>query len=70
MEKCNYVGCKNDATTKGFVLSRDSQGRKHLPTDVYACDKHKKSSSFFEYKTAKTKYNPYFDERSKDEIHY
>ncbi|MGR5970804.1 hypothetical protein ACT7C1_33680 [Bacillus paranthracis] len=54
MEKCNYVGCKNDATTKGFVLSRDSQGRKHFPTDVYACDKHKKSSSFFEYKTAKT----------------
>lgn len=55
VEKCHYVGCKNDATTKGFVLSRDSKGRKHLPTDVYACDKHKKSSSFFEYKIAKTK---------------
>ena len=41
VQKCNYVGCKSDATTKGFVLARDSQGRKHLPTDVFACDKHK-----------------------------
>ncbi|AFL46434.1 hypothetical protein BtBc_25600 [Bacillus thuringiensis] len=52
--KCNYVGCDNDATTKGFIFARDPQGRKHLPTDVYACDKHKKSLSFFEYNTAKT----------------
>ena len=54
VEKCNYVGCKKDATTKGFIFARDPQGRKHLPIDVYACDKHKKSSRFFEYKTAKT----------------
>lgn len=53
VQKCNYVGCKSDATTKGFVLARDSQGRKHLPTDVFACDKHKKSKSFFEYKVTK-----------------
>ena len=43
-----------DATTKGFVVARDAQGRKHLPTDVYACDKHK-SLPVFEYKTTKIK---------------
>ena len=53
MAKCNYVGCKNDATTKGVVLSRDSQGRKHFPTDVYACDKHKEFSSFLNIKLQK-----------------
>ncbi|KIP28736.1 hypothetical protein BG10_3072 [Bacillus thuringiensis serovar morrisoni] len=53
MQKCNYVSCKSDATTKGFVLARDSKGRKHLPTDVFACDKHKKAKSFFEYKVTK-----------------
>ncbi|WP_242301927.1 hypothetical protein [Bacillus cereus group sp. BfR-BA-01423] len=53
MQKCNRTGCKNDATTKGFVFIRDSQGRKHLPTDVFACDKHKKTKGFFEYKTTK-----------------
>lgn len=34
VETCNYVGCKNDAATKGFIFARDPQGRKHLPTDV------------------------------------
>ncbi|MED3327405.1 hypothetical protein P4409_09775 [Bacillus thuringiensis] len=53
MQKYNYVGCKSNATTKGFVLARDAQGRKRLPTNVFACDKHKKSKSFFEYKVTK-----------------
>ncbi len=62
MEKCNYVGCKNDATTKGFVLSRDSQGRKHFPTDVYACNKHKRLPVFLNIKLQKqTKQNIYLE---------
>ncbi|HDR7386023.1 hypothetical protein [Bacillus toyonensis] len=53
MQKCNRSGCKNDATTKGFVFVRDSQGRKHLPTDVFACDKHKKLEVFSNIKLQK-----------------
>ncbi len=39
---------------KGFVLVEIHREESIFTTDVYACNKHKKASSFFEYKTAKT----------------
>jgi hypothetical protein len=43
--KCNYGDCEKEATTKGFVLTREN----HF-VDVVACDEHKKLNSFFEEK--------------------
>ncbi|WP_202290175.1 hypothetical protein [Bacillus cereus] len=64
MEKCNYVGCENNATAKGVIFARNPKGKKYLPTDVYACDKHKKSASFLNIKLKKqTKQNFYFRKR-------
>jgi hypothetical protein len=48
MVKCNYGNCENESTTQGHVLARNPDGGKDIPTLVYACDKHKKLSSFFE----------------------
>ncbi len=49
MTKCQYGTCVKEATTKGFVLARNPEGGRHIPTDVMACDDHKKVSGFFEY---------------------
>jgi hypothetical protein len=46
---CEYKLCLEKATTKGFVLVRDKDG-KHIPEPVLACDKHKNHPSFFEEK--------------------
>lgn len=46
--QCNHIKCKNEATTKGFVLARDPNGGKDIPTEVVACDKHKNKDGFFE----------------------
>lgn len=45
--KCDYGSCAKEATVKGFVLSRTSEG-KHDRETVYACDAHKKRKEFFE----------------------
>jgi hypothetical protein len=50
MEKCQYKNCDKEATTKGFVLARNPEGGKDIPTTVHACEKHKKVSGFFETK--------------------
>jgi hypothetical protein len=51
MEKqaCEYKLCLKEATTKGFVLVWGKEG-KYIPEPVWACDKHKKVSGFFEDK--------------------
>lgn len=41
--KCDYGICTNDATTEGFVWTRDSES-----VSVNACDTHKEESGFFE----------------------
>lgn len=40
--KCNYNRCENDATAKGFVITKHNKS-----TKLYACDVHKKANSFF-----------------------
>lgn len=47
-KKCCYIGCEKDATVKGFVLARDPDGGKDIPTEVYACKSHKNVAGFFE----------------------
>ncbi len=49
MEKCQYKNCQEVAITGGFVLAKNPDGGKDIPTDVLVCDKHKKVASFFEY---------------------
>jgi hypothetical protein len=44
--KCSYVGCKEDATTEGYVYVKEKDGLS--PKFVLACDTHKKNNSFFE----------------------
>jgi hypothetical protein len=48
MSTCCYKNCTEEATTKGFVLARNPEGGKDIPTNVEACDKHKKVAGFFE----------------------
>ncbi|WP_180953812.1 hypothetical protein [Bacillus sp. M6-12] len=48
MGVCCYKNCEQEATTKGFVLARNPNGGQDIPTDVEACDKHKKVRGFFE----------------------
>ena len=43
-----------DATTKGFVVARDPQGRKHL-LQMFMLAINIKVFQFFEYKTTKIK---------------
>lgn len=45
--KCDHVNCDKEAITKGFVLARNPDGGKEIPTDVFACDKHRKKDGFF-----------------------
>lgn len=49
LPKCDYIGCKEVATTKGHVYGhvRDS-GDKDSFIAVNACDKHKEADGFFE----------------------
>jgi len=47
MFKCQFRKCDKEATTKGIVFVMD-KGDKDKLVEVYACDKHKKVTSFFE----------------------
>lgn len=47
MFNCQFKNCVKEATTKGLVFVMN-EGDKDKPVEVYACDKHKKVTSFFE----------------------
>jgi hypothetical protein len=47
---CQYGECKKEATTKGIVFVMNKEDGKDIPVEVYACNEHKKASSFFESK--------------------
>jgi hypothetical protein len=49
MFQCQFRDCENEATTKGVVFVMN-EGDKDKIVEVYACDKHKKVTSFFESK--------------------
>ncbi|MFF2532403.1 hypothetical protein ACFVS2_26175 [Brevibacillus sp. NPDC058079] len=44
---CDYKNCEEVASTTGFVLARNPEGGKDIPTPVQACEKHKKKAGFF-----------------------
>jgi hypothetical protein len=44
---CQFRECQNEATTKGIVFVMNDGG-KDKPVEVFACDEHKKVTSFFE----------------------
>ncbi len=46
---CNFRGCWNDATTKGFIYGhyRDKKDSKDKFIDVVACDDHAKEKDFY-----------------------
>lgn len=47
--KCDFIGCNDEATTKGHIFGhiKDS-GEKDGFLPVNACDKHKEENGFFE----------------------
>jgi len=47
MKICNYITCNKIAVSEGFVMARNPEGGKDIPTTVYACEKHKNKNSFF-----------------------
>lgn len=47
MLNCQFKNCEDKATTKGIVFVMN-EGGKDKSVEVYACDKHKKVTSFFE----------------------
>lgn len=51
MQTCQYKKCQKEATTKGFVLARNPEKGKDIPTTVFACEKHSKVAGFFETKS-------------------
>ncbi|MEH7392420.1 hypothetical protein [Bacillus sp. JJ1474] len=47
MFNCQFKGCEKAAVTEGVVFVMN-EGSKDKPVEVYACDEHKKVTSFYE----------------------
>jgi hypothetical protein len=47
MKICNYITCIEKAVAEGFVMARNPDGGKDIPTTVYACEEHKHKNGFF-----------------------
>lgn len=47
MKICNYITCIEQAVAEGFVMARNPDGGKDIPTTVYACEEHKNKNGFF-----------------------